>query len=178
MWPLYVATPARRSEEYALGLLAAVFKDALRHRIRNELGKTYDPSVTTAMPDHADQGVLVADFSSQPADVDALIKEARSLAQKLSSGAITAEAVEAVRQPLLTSFAARRNHRSWWAAAMSGSARNPEITNELMDYDVLMRAVTLDQVKAAARKWLAAEPIIGIALPESAAAARNGRTTR
>ena len=178
MWPLYVASPSRRREEYALGLLAAVFKDALRHRIRNELGKTYDPSVTTIMPDFADQGVLAADFSSQPADVDVLIKEAQSLAQKLASGNITAEEVEVVRQPLLTSFAARRNLRSWWAAAMSGSARNVEITNELMDYDVLMKAVTLDEVKAAARKWLAVKPIIGIALPQSAAGAASGRTSR
>ena len=46
---------------------------------------------------------------------------------------------------------------------MSGSARNLEITNELMDYDVLTKAVTLDEVKAAARKWLSAKPIIGIA---------------
>ena len=169
MWPLYVATPARRREEYALDLLAAVFEDALRHRIRNELGKTYDPSVETMMPDHADQGVLAADFSSQPGDVDTLIKEAQSLAQKLAAGGITAEEVEAVRQPLLTSFAARRNHRSWWAAALSGSAKNPESINELMDYDVLMKAVTLDEVRAAARKWLSAKPIIGIALPEWAA---------
>jgi zinc protease len=168
MWPLYVATPARRREEYALDLLAAVFEDALRHRIRNELGKTYDPSVDTIMPDFADQGVLAADFSSQPGDVDTLINEAQSLAQKLASGDVGAEQVEAVRQPMLTSFAARRNHRSWWAAALSGSAKNPESINELMDYDVLMRAVTLDEVKAAARKWLAAKPIIGIALPESA----------
>jgi zinc protease len=175
MWPLYVATPARRREEYALGLLAAVFTDALRHRIRNELGKTYDPSVTTIMPDHADQGVLVADFSSQPGDVDALIKEAQSLAHKLAAGAITAEEVEAVRLPLLTSFAARRNHRSWWASAMSGSAKNPESINELVEYDAIMKAVTLDEVKAAARKWLARKPIIGIALPASAAGSAKAK---
>jgi zinc protease len=79
---------------------------------------------------------------------------------------------------MLTSFAARRNHRSWWAAALSGSAKNPESINELMDYDVLMKAVTLEEVKAAARKWLAAKPIIGIALPESPATASTGRVSR
>jgi zinc protease len=178
MWPLYVATPARRREEYALDLLAAVFQDALRQRIRYELGKTYDPTVDTIMPDFADQGVLSADFSSQPGDVDTLIKEAQSLAQKLASGDISAEQVEAVRQPLLTSFAARRNHRSWWAAALSGSAKNPESINELMDYDVLMKAITADEVKAAARKWLVGKPIIGIALPESVAKAATGRVSR
>ena len=51
IWPLYVAEPARRREEYVLKLLAGVFNDDLRHRARVELGKTYSPNVATAMPD-------------------------------------------------------------------------------------------------------------------------------
>lgn len=175
MWPLYVATPQRRREEYALQLLAAVFDNALRNRIRGELGKTYSPKVSTNMPDHANQGFLAAGFASQPGDVELLVSEAQALAATLASGRITAEQVEAVRQPLLSSFAARREKHSWWAAAMSGSARRPEITDELVDYQRIMTSVTLDDVKAAAARWLSAKPIVGIALPGAATQAQASR---
>ena len=66
-WPLYVATPTRRREEVSLLLLARVFDDALRHRLRQELGKTYGPNVETQMPDYADQGVLQARVETAPA---------------------------------------------------------------------------------------------------------------
>ncbi|MDQ3477709.1 MAG: insulinase family protein [Pseudomonadota bacterium] len=165
MWPLYIASPERRREEYSLQLLAAIFDDAFRNRIRAELGKTYSPKVLTHMPDHADQGFLAADFASQPGDVERLVSEAKALAATLVSGRITSEQVEAVRQPLLSNFAARREKHSWWAAAMSGSARRPEITEELMQYESIMKSVTLEDVKAAAAKWLSAKPIVGIAVP-------------
>ena len=169
MWPLYTATPARRREEYALKLLAAIFDTELRNRIRNELGKTYSPKVYTHMPDHADQGFLAADIAAQPGDLDLLITEAKALAAKLAAGQVTAEEVEAVRQPLLTAFAAQREKSSWWAAAMSGSALRPELTEELVEYQPIMSSVTLADVKAAAAKWLAGKPVVGIALPRTVA---------
>ncbi len=169
IWPLYVATPARRREEYALQLVAAVFNEGLRARIRGELGKTYDPRVSTYMPDHADQGFLAADFASTPAEIDGLIAEAKNLAAKLAAGSITLGDVETVRQPKLSAFIALRQKKSWWAAAMSGSARRPESIDELMEYQSLMTSVTLDEVKAAAAKWLSAKPIVGTSLPKSLA---------
>ncbi|HEX8568890.1 MAG TPA: insulinase family protein, partial [Caulobacteraceae bacterium] len=50
IWPLYVAVPERRREEYALQLLGGVFSDALRRRVREALGKSYSPGVGVSMP--------------------------------------------------------------------------------------------------------------------------------
>ena len=167
IWPLYVAEPARRREEYALKLAAGVFNDQLRHRARVELGKTYSPEVATVMPDHADQGMLVAQIEAQPADIDAMVAETEAVATRLRGGAITADEVEAVRKPLLSQASAAQGKNSWWAAALSGSSHSNAVTLELTSYIPLLSAITLDEVKAAAAKWLARPPIIAIATPRA-----------
>lgn len=165
VWPTYVAEPARRREEYALKLAAAVFNDDLRRRIRTELGKTYDPTVGTTMPDFADQGYLFAQVASAPADIDLLIDEAGKMARRIAAGAITAEALDAIRKPMLSAAAASRGRNDWWAAALSGSARTTAITEELTGFEPLLAAITLDDVKAAAARWLARSPIVTISTP-------------
>ncbi|WP_161989017.1 M16 family metallopeptidase [Sphingomonas glacialis] len=166
IWPLFVAEPPRRREEYALKLVAGVFNDALRQRARVELGKTYSPMVVTVMPDHADQGLLIAQVEAQPGDLDGLAAVVTSVADTIAHGAITAEAIDAARKPLLAQAAAARGKNAWWAAAMSGSARSTAVTEELVNFTPLLSAVTLDEVKAAAAKWLARPPIVVLATPK------------
>ena len=167
LWPLYVATPERRSEEYALKLLAAVFDSALRRRVREELGKAYAPSVGTNTPDHADQGALIVNLEAEPGDIETLITEARVVARRLEAGEITEEMLEAERRPLLAAARSQRDTNGWWASALNGSAHDKAILDELMLFEPLMTAVTLDDVKAAAA-WLKREPIIAVAQPSSA----------
>ena len=174
IWPLYVANASRRAEEYALKLTAAIFDTQLRQRIRTELGKSYSPQVATQTPDDADQGILVAQIESNPADVEQLVAEAQAVARKIAAGGITADELEAARRPLLTQIAALRGRNVWWAAAMDGSARNPGITEEAIGMVPLMSSITLDQVKAAAAKWLARPPIVTIVTPEPGARAGGG----
>jgi zinc protease len=171
IWPLYVANASRRGEEYALKLTAAIFDTELRQRIRTELGKSYSPQVATQTPDDADQGMLVAQIESNPADVDQLVAEAQAVARKIAAGGITAEELEAARRPILSEIAALRGRNIWWAAAMDGSARNPAITEEAIGMVPLMSSITLDQVKAAAAKWLTRPPIVTIVTPDAGSSA-------
>jgi zinc protease len=166
-WPLYVASPSRRREEYALQLVAGILGESLRHKVRSEMGKVYDPRVHTQMPDHADQGLMIIDIAGQPADISRLVDEARNLALKVASGDITADELDAARKPKLSAFAALRDKNRWWTGVMSGSARNPESIDELVEYEQLMTAVTLDEVKAAAARWLARPPMVAVALPKA-----------
>ena len=72
---------------------------------------------------------------------------------------------------MLKTFAAMRQKAAWWASAMSGSARDPEITRELSDYEPLLNSLTLEDVKSAAAQWLSSKPIVGVAFPRSASEA-------
>jgi zinc protease len=169
IWPLYVSTPERRREEYALKLLAAVFDTALRQRVREELGKTYAPEVETTGPDQGDQGVLRVAIDAEPQDIETLVEEARAVAARLRDGGITEAMLDSARQPILASARARRETDNWWANAMGGSAKDPAILEETLQYEPLMSAVTLQDVRTAAATWLKRDPIVGLALPRGAA---------
>ncbi len=172
IWPLYVANPERRREEYSLKLLAAIFDTALRRRAREELGKTYAPVVATNTPDYGDQGSLVVEIEASPADIEVLIAEARAVAARLVAGDISPAALEEARAPILATAQTARDNLTWWAGAMSGSAREPALLEEYLQYRPLMSAVTLDDVKAAALRWLKPDPIIGVSQPAAPKVAR------
>lgn len=172
IWPLYVANPERRREEYSLKLLAAIFDTALRRRVREELGKTYAPIVVTNTPDYGDQGSLVVAIDARPGDIEALVAETRAVAARLVAGDITPVALEEARAPILAAVQTARDNLPWWAGAMSGSSREPALLEEYLQYGPLMSAVTLDEVKAAAARWLKPDPIVGVAQPAAAKGAR------
>jgi zinc protease len=175
VWPLYVSTPERRSEEYTLKLLAAVFDTAFRRRAREDLGKTYSPSVETTGPDFGDQGALQVTIDAEPQDIDKLTAEARAVAARLVAGEITPKMLEDAREPILANARARKESNDWWADSLAGSAKLPAILEEGLLFEPLMSAITLDQVKQAAVRWLSRDPIVATAVPASAAKAKGAR---
>ncbi len=140
--------------------------------MREELGKTYAPVVVTNTPDYGDQGSLVVAIDASPADIETLVAEARAVATRLVSGDITLAALEEARAPMVAGVQTARDNLAWWAGAMSGSAREPAVLEEYLQYGPLMSAVTLDDVKAAAVRWLKPDPIVGVAQPAAAKGAR------
>lgn len=160
VWPLYVATPERRREEYAISLLARVFDNELRLRLRGELGKSYSPRVTATMPDHADQGVLVAHFESYPGDLDALTSAARAVARRMAEGEITEEQLTTARAALLATDRQAMETNDRWALTLTRSSVDDQALRDSLDYQDLVGAIRLDEVRAVAGTWLAREPIV------------------
>jgi len=176
MWPLYVATPERRSEEYAIGLAAAIFETRLLQRVRVAMGKAYSPSVASVMPDWADQGYLAVGIETTPADLDQLVAAARQIAAELAAGRITQAELDTARDPLVAAREQAQSRNEAWAGVLSGALRHPEAFDELLGYRAAMQALTLDDVRRAAAAWLARDPMISTALPAApatAAATRN-----
>ncbi len=171
VWPLYVATPKRRREEIALGLLAKILTDDMRRRIRQDLGASYSPEAETQTPDFGDQGRLVAEVETTPALAERVVAEIRKSAERMARGEITAEALETVRKPRLAALAQWSRTNGWWLAALDGSARNSDPLDETRDTERLTAAVTLDDVRKAAADWLSKPPIVVVALPSATAAA-------
>ncbi|PSJ36349.1 M16 family metallopeptidase [Allosphingosinicella deserti] len=166
VWPLYVANVARRDEEYAINLAAAIFRDRLMQRARIQMGKTYSPSVDTQTPDDADQGFLAASFETTPQDLDALVAAAGEIAQDLAVGSITQDELDRARLPMLADRQQALTRNEAWASILSLSYRYPEAIDELVRYRDQMQALTLADVKRAAATWLRQEPMIARALPD------------
>lgn len=165
IWPLYVAVPARRKEEDALKLLAAVFSDALRHEVRERLGKAYSPMVFASTPDYVDQGELDALVETHPADLEAVRDEIRAVAARLAAGEITPQMLEAARTPMLSGARASAATNDWWADALAGSAQHEAWLQDAIHEEDRIGGVTLAQVKAAAATWLTPDPIVAVIRP-------------
>jgi len=172
VWPLYVATRTRRREEFAIDLLAAIFNDELRRRVRVELGKSYAPTVDAETPDDGDQGQLLVSVESHPADVELMLKEIRAMADRLRDGDITLEQLDAARAPLLAEDREAMNTNRRWALGLSGSADDDQNLRDIISYGDTFASLRLDEVKKAAADWLSATPWTVIVEPADAPVAK------
>ncbi|HEX8621693.1 MAG TPA: insulinase family protein [Allosphingosinicella sp.] len=166
-WPLWVASPERRREEYAVHLLRSIFETRLMRQVRVVMGKVYAPSVAVDTPDHADQGVLVASLEAAPGELDALIEAARTVAGQLAGGAISAEEIDAARTPMLASTDAALRDNAAWASVIAYAAKDMSAMRELTGVREDFEALTLQDVRRAAADWLARAPVVSRALPAS-----------
>ncbi len=178
IWPLYVATHARRREEMALFLVARILNDALQVRIREELGMSYGPVASVSLSDNADQGSLSAMVETYPVDIDTVVGEVRKSADKLAAGDITPAALEAARKPILAGLDAAAATNDWWVAGLSGSSEDSQRPTDLAQQRAFVAALTLAEVRKAAATWLKAPPIVVVASPKSPAPAPAQEPTK
>ncbi|MDR3507431.1 MAG: insulinase family protein [Caulobacteraceae bacterium] len=169
-WPLYVATPSRRREELTLMLLAKIFDNELRHRVRQELGKAYNPTVGTRTPDEADQGYIYALIETSPEEADSLLAETRRIAERLARGEFTDEALETARKPMLTLLGAQRTNNDWLAGWLDAASRNEAYLGEMQGMEPMLASITPAEVRQVAATWLKRAPIVVIASPKPGAA--------
>jgi len=170
LWPLYVAEPARRREETALHLLSRVLDNALRHRLREDLGLTYGPSVAMSSPDHGDQATIRVAVETSPADVEMVGRELQATAAKLASGQITDADIEAARTPMAAEIVEAMATNNWWAAELVAAPQLQDSLDEINQTSALLSSVTPDEVRQAARKWLARKPLVVLVTPAAPAA--------
>jgi zinc protease len=174
VWPLWVAEPARRQEEYAILLASRVMSDALLRQIRGELGKAYSPTALTAMPDHADQGYLVAEAEVAAADADQARAAMSAVAAKVARGEFTDQDVENVRKPLLAAVAKQLATNDFWAGVLAGSSIDDAAVKEMPTFQGALAAITPAQVRKAAADWLAAPPIVVVVTGRAPEPAKQG----
>ena len=171
VWPLYVASDARRREEYAIQLVSSILQTRLLQRVRFEMGKVYAPDVQNPMPDDADQGQIAASVETSAADLDQVVAAVLAVARELAEGHITQQEVDEAKKPALADRRRMRTTNAAWAGVLSQSLRHPAALDELFAYEQQLSVITLDEVKQAASTWLGRDPIVSTARPARAAPA-------
>jgi zinc protease len=164
-WPLYVATPERRREEYSLLLLRSILETRLLRQVRVVMGKVYAPVVAMNTPDAADQGALSVALEGSPQDIGPLVEAALAVAGELAQGRISQEEVDAARTPVLASAGQALRDNGAWASAIAYAALDPPAMRELTGLRSDLEALTLDDVRRAASTWLTPRPMVARALP-------------
>lgn len=165
IWPLYVADPARRREEFSLNLVASVLDYQLRHRIREELGKSYAPSASISMPDFSDQGAITVMVETSPADAEAVAREIQEAGAELARGGVDQTVLDTVRTPFLEQRRQLKSRNDWWMDALDGSAADGTNLNDFLTIEDIFSSLTLADVKKAAATWLSRAPAVAIVTP-------------
>jgi zinc protease len=166
-WPLWVASPERRREEYSVHMLRSIFETRLLRQVRVVMGKVYAPGVHLATPDDADQGILTVVLEAGPDEIRPLVDSARGVAGELAKGSISQEELDAARTPLLASSDQALRENDAWASMIAHSGSDRTALRELTGLRSDLEALTIEDVRRAAATWLKPAPVLARALPAS-----------
>lgn len=166
-WPLWVASPERRREEYAVHMLRSILETRLLRQVRVVMGKVYAPGVGLATPDDADQGILTVVLEAAPDDIRPLVEAVRAVAADLSKGGISQEELDAARTPVLASADQGLRDNGAWASIIAHAGSDRAVLRELTGLRSDLEALTIDDVRRAAATWLAPAPALSRAVPAS-----------
>ncbi|HEX8063835.1 MAG TPA: insulinase family protein [Allosphingosinicella sp.] len=166
-WPLYVASPERRREEYAIHMLRSIFETRLLRQVRVVMGKVYSPTVGLATPDDADQGILTVVLEAAPDEIGSLAGAARGVAADLAKGAISQQELDAARTPVLATADQALSDNGAWASMIALAGEDRAALRELTGLRADLEALTIDDVRRAAATWLAPAPMLARAIPAS-----------
>ena len=172
MWP---ATD-RRDVHVArrLQMLAAVFEDRLRLKLREQMGGTYSPnagaSLSEAFPGY---GFLVARAAIAPEKAPDVVAAIKSVAADLAKDGVTADELERARQPTLTLLRTSERENSYWLGIVLASAQaHPEHLDWCRSRYADNEAITKADLDALAARYLPPmRASVFVSVPEKAPAA-------
>jgi zinc protease len=153
-WPMRDYGDGR--EARALRVLESVLQNRLTEVIREELGDSYSPSSTWQPSDAlTGYGVIGAISEVKPEKDDLVIAAMERIAADLAAGKIDADLFERAKRPLVADFDETTANNPWWLGALSNISFDPNRLTRVRDAKSHYASVTLDQVKALARQYLA-----------------------
>ncbi|MDI1334855.1 MAG: insulinase family protein [Lacunisphaera sp.] len=121
-WPATDSLDAHRARR--VRLLADVFSDRLRVKIREEMGGTYSP---TAAPDLSETypgyGYIVAEATVAPDQARTVADAVLTVAAAMQDNGVTEEELVRAKQPMLTALRENARTNGYWLGTVLGSAQ-------------------------------------------------------
>ncbi len=156
-WHVDINPEAEAQQARVLGVLGAIFQLKVLETVREELGVSYSPvanfSASAAYPGLA---YLAAGAEVAPGDVGKVSSAIRQIAGDLNAGRITADDLSRVLAPLRAQLPLHTTSNSYWLMLMSEAQTRPSLLRRLTlaALSASIDAVSLDDVKTAAARWL------------------------
>jgi zinc protease len=139
-----------------LSVLADVFSDRLRERIREKLGATYSPyAFNLASRAYPGYGVFQAYVNVAPKKTDAVLAQVKAIAADLAHHGITADELKRAIDPILTSIKEMRQTNGYWLnSVMTDAGRHPEQFEWARTFEKDYAAVTVEDIASLAATYL------------------------
>ncbi|MFT5698065.1 MAG: zinc protease [Desulforhopalus sp.] len=111
-----------------LSLLSAILEDRIRKIVREKLGASYSPKVSSyGSKIHHNYGYLQVEVGVEKGKEDFLVGELKKLATQVAQGGVTDEELDRAKQPVMTSVLENvKTNQYWLYSVLSISGSHPE----------------------------------------------------
>ena len=153
-----------RQEALTLTVAGEMLGIRLRERVREELGGTYSIGVGASGSSLPDQEYLISIiFGSDPARADELFAEVLEEVDWLRAGG-EQKYLDTVKELLRTSRKEQLRVNGFWLSQIQVSVQRGESFTEIVSFDDSLEALTLEQVAAAAQRYLTDDRYVRVVL--------------
>ena len=143
-------------ETLRLGLLSRIVRIALTEKLREELGQAYSPSAGASNSRYyRGYGTFSLSVSVDLAQVEATRSAVEEMLAVLRDTPPSADVIERARRPLIEDYDNALKDLGGWINLAARAQSDPERIDRWFASPDLIRAITPEDIQAAARKWLA-----------------------
>ncbi|MEM7689370.1 MAG: insulinase family protein [Pseudomonadota bacterium] len=172
---LRMVWPARDDSDYdevvTLQVLGRIMRLELTDRIREELGQAYSPSAGVSLSRiYKDYGTITINVSLEDTQIEAAREAINTLLDDLTSDGITEDLIDRARKPLLERHENALKGLGGYTSLTARAQTEPERIDRFFTYPQVLEAVTVDDLKAAAIKYLQPEDAVTFLVVPSATA--------
>ena len=152
-----------------LSVLADVFSERLRERIREKLGVSYSPyAFNQGSRAYTGYGTLQAHVKVAPDQVDTVVAEVKAIAKNLAQNGVSGDERIRALDPILTSIKEYRQTNGYWLnSVMTGSGRAAQQLEWARSFVDDYGAITKEDLTDLAETYLAGDGAIIIIQPEN-----------
>jgi zinc protease len=157
-WPITDVDPeADPQMSRVLAVLSAIMRLKVTEELRETLGASYSPSVSASLSSvYPGFGYVNAGAEVKPEDADAMIAAMRVIAADMRGGKISADELSRAITPSLEGLPQNATSNGYWLGLIAQAQGRPDLLErgKLAAIEASVRAVTLEDVTAAANRWL------------------------
>ncbi|MDP3179169.1 MAG: insulinase family protein, partial [Spirochaetaceae bacterium] len=140
-----------------LDILAEAFSRALRERIREGEGGTYDPSVVAVTSVERGQSAIVATFGADPARMDELLAAAKEEAARLAADGVPERRLSEIVLASKKDLESASGENAYWASALAEALMYGYPLATFEGAIERLDSYTIEWTRAAALRYLDAE---------------------
>jgi zinc protease len=153
IWP--TTDDSNHQQEVTMSLLAEVIQLQVTDVLREKMGATYSPTVSSQMwSQFKGFGQLTVSSTAEPGKVDEIFKAVDTIAAGLATKAPSADLITRARNPMLERIERNRRENGYWMGIVDEAQSMPRDLRYPRDQERLLRAVTAADLQAAAKLFL------------------------
>ncbi len=158
-WPTTDGLDMRRTRR--LNMLAAIFNDRLRVRVREEIGGSYSPRAGSSASDtFPGYGYISASIDVDPAMAGKITDLVIAIANDLAANGVTSDELDRARQPILTAQKeSLRSNGYWLGSVLSRAQEKPEMLDWARTRTADTEAITIAEIGELAKQYLSRDRV-------------------